>query len=118
MITLLSGFRSIILDHPTNATAADLMIERSSRFSCHYAPFDYINQGAKVVLLGITPGAQQARNALTALRTALNAGASDEDALRRAKETASFSGPMRTSLIAMLDCIKLHRTLGLDSCGP
>jgi len=94
-----------------------LLIERHGRLSCHYAPFEHVNNGAKAVLVGITPGAQQACNALDALSRALAAGASDSDALLMAKETASFSGPMRKNLIAMLDRIGLPSALGLKTSG-
>ena len=92
-----------------------LLIERSGRLACHYAPFEHINVAAKVVVIGITPGAQQARNALAALRDAFADGHSDADALGIAKRTASFSGPIRKNLVALMNRIGLHEALGLDS---
>lgn len=80
-----------------------------------YAPFDHIERGAKVVIVGITPGEQQARNALLEARRQLISGVSHATALEKAKVFASFSGPLRTNLIAMLDHIGLHRWAGLDS---
>src|SRR5579862_9636287 len=59
-----------------------------------YAPFDHIQTSAKLVLVGITPGAQQARNAFIALQRELAAGADHRSALKAAKAFASFSGPM------------------------
>lgn len=117
MTTLLSDFRSAInavtLPHPTDAS---LEIQRSGVLSACYAPFDHINPTARVVLLGMTPGAQQAGIALQALRAALARDESDEAALAKAKHTASFSGPMRKNLVAMLDRVGLHKILGLDTC--
>jgi len=111
-------FRSTILD-TSNIDPHDdrLLIERHGKLACHYAPFDHINRDAKIVLLGITPGAQQAGNALTELAAALHAGNSQLHALELAKQTASFSGPMRKNLIAMLDRIGLPAALEVESCA-
>ena len=111
-------FRSAILDSSNIDPHDDrLLIERHGKLACHYAPFDHINRDAKIVLLGITPGAQQAGNALTELAAALHAGVSQLHALELAKQTASFSGPMRKNLIAMLDRIGLPAALEVESCA-
>lgn len=65
--------------------------------------------------VGITPGAQQAQNALGELRRQLITGADYETALSAAKTFASFSGPMRANFVAMLDHIGLARWMGLRS---
>ncbi len=117
MPELLNHYRSVILQS-TNLSPTDerLLISRNGSLSSYYAPFEHINPQARVVLLGITPGAQQASNALNALRTALKNGAKDEAALAIAKETASFSGPMRANLVAMLDHIGVNEILGIRTC--
>lgn len=92
-----------------------LVIDKSDSLTISYAPFEHIQYGAKVVIVGITPGEQQARNALLDARRQLIAGASDAVALMKAKVFASFSGPMRANLIAMLDHIGLHHWAGLSS---
>lgn len=115
---MLERYRSAITATQGVAPAdPSLLIERSGNLSCHYAPFDHINSRARVVLLGMTPGTQQARNALDALRSALAQGRSDVEALAIAKTTGSFSGPLRSNLVAMLDAIGLHRKLGINSCA-
>lgn len=76
-----------------------------------YAPFDYVNPDARIVIVGLTPGLQQARNALAAARTALRRGATDAEAAAEAKVFASFSGPMRANLVAMLDRVGVARRL-------
>lgn len=96
---------------------AELLMTREGELETFYSPFDYINPQARVTICGITPGLQQATNALNEARKQLRAGASLEEAKRRAKETASFSGPMRKNLIAMLDHIGLHDYLGINSCA-
>jgi len=114
---MLALFRSAINGpHPPHPAHASLEIDRSGALSVCYAPFDYINSSARVVLLGMTPGAQQADNALRALRVALVSGDSEDAALKSAKTAASFSGPMRKNLVGMLDRIGLHGMLGLESC--
>ncbi|MBR0797973.1 hypothetical protein JQ615_21520 [Bradyrhizobium jicamae] len=80
-----------------------------------YAAFDYINPNADVVIVGLTPGRQQMRNALVETQRCLKDGYDEADALRSAKLYASFSGPMRTNLVAMLDCVGLGQALGLSS---
>lgn len=95
----------------------ELLIAREGELETFYAPFDYVNPQARVTICGITPGLQQATNALNEARRQLRAGASLEEAKRHAKETASFSGSMRKNLIAMLDHIGLHEYLSINSCA-
>ena len=51
-----------------------LLIEREGPLSIYYAPFDYVNEHAKIVLVGITPGRQQMINALIEANRLLSAG--------------------------------------------
>jgi hypothetical protein len=81
-----------------------------------YAPFDWTNESARVVLVGITPGRHQGWVASMEAAAALRRGASADEALRRAKSVGSFSGPMRRNLVTMLDQIGLAETLGIASC--
>jgi hypothetical protein len=82
-----------------------------------YAPFEYINRAAKIVLCGITPGLQQADAALVAARDALLRGESVEAAQVKAKATGSFAGVMRTNLVSMLDHVGVNRLVGISSCS-
>lgn len=100
-----------------NPLAKELLLSSEGNLETFYAPFDYINTQAQVTICGITPGYKQAMNALNEARNQLQAGASLDEAKRIAKETASFSGPMRNNLTAMLDHIGLHKRLGIDSCA-
>lgn len=93
----------------------DLIIQRDGNIQICYAPFDHIERSARLVIVGITPGMTQAVNALNSLHVAKLAGKSFEEALRTAKMTASFSGPMRSNLIEMLDYIGVARLLNLKS---
>lgn len=92
-----------------------LLMEREGDLSVYYAPFDHVNAKARVVLVGITPGIQQADNALESAKAALNAGKPAAEALRTAKATASFSGAMRGNLIRCLDTIGVPAKLGIPS---
>lgn len=82
-----------------------------------YAPFEHINPNARVVIVGITPGHTQMLNALKEVRYQLDQGVTDEIALKAAKATGAFSGPMRPKLTGMLDAIGVQKWLGLSSCN-
>lgn len=99
-----------------NELATFTMIERGA-FQLVYAPFDHVNVAAKVIIVGLTPGRYQAERAALAFKGAILRGSSETDALAIAKKEASFSGPMRSNLIALLDGIGLNRHLGVSSCS-
>lgn len=79
----------------------------------YYAPFGYVNEGAKVVLLGITPGWTQMEIAYRHARQDLLNGLSATKVCHCAKKRASFAGSMRRNLITMLD--GLPSLLGIPS---
>lgn len=70
---------------------------------------------AKVVLVGITPGFTQWKNAMVEAQRQLLTGVSHEAARIAAKKTGAFSGPMRPNLVALLDNIGIHDWLGVAS---
>lgn len=82
----------------------------------YYAPFEWVNPHARVVLVGITPGKTQAANALAEAKRAMLERVSDTEVLRRAKATGAFSGAMRPNLVSLLDTVGLHTWLGLNTC--
>lgn len=94
-----------------------LTLQTENKLSVVWAPFDHVPGTARLVVVGITPGAVQAENALTAFRSALLAGHSPVEASRRAKLAGSFSGPMRNNLVAMLDHVGAHRVFGVATCA-
>ena len=81
-----------------------------------YAPFEFVNPGAKVVIVGITPGRTQMVNALKEARRQLDRGADNLSAMIAAKQTGAFSGAMRPNLVSLLDCVGIHTWLGIHSC--
>ncbi len=82
-----------------------------------YAPFEFINTSARVVLVGITPGRQQMLNAVNEARRQLDSGANVTQVLYAAKSVGAFSGPIRRHLVNLLDYIGIGRWLSLSSCG-
>jgi len=112
----LSSWRDVIaaLD-PVAATDPRLLLWEDGALSVYYAPWDWVNTRASVMLVGITPGAYQATEALLEAQACLRAGCSSEETLRRAAAVGSFSGPMRRNLVAMLDGVGLADALGVDS---
>lgn len=87
--------------------------DEKKQLSIYYAPFEYINPNAKVVIAGISPGLYQMRQSFEAIRDLKDA--SDEEALRAVKQRGSFSGPIRKNLVTMLDDLELHRHLGIET---
>lgn len=94
-----------------------LQIAASGDFQVCYTPFDHVNQRAKVVLVGLTPGMTQLRNGVLALKQQLQLGVEAQAALSAAKRAGAFSGTIRPNLVALLDAIHLNKRLGLESCA-
>jgi hypothetical protein len=93
----------------------DFLLCRDGPLEVFYAPFDAVNERARVVLLGITPGWYQTELAFRTARDALVRGDSPAAASAAARQTASFSGAIRTNLVAMCNQIGLPEALGLAS---
>lgn len=99
------------------------MLPEELRISCGpnglstwYAPFEHINDSARLVICGITPGWQQADRAILAAKSALMSGETTSEVLRIAKNTGSFAGVMRSNLTKMLDHIGVNEWLNISSC--
>ena len=84
------------------------LLEKEKNIEIYYAPFDYINTKAKIVIVGITPGLQQMLQSYEVI----NQGKS----LKEVKDLSSFKGSMRTGLIKYLDELKINRILKIKSC--
>lgn len=93
----------------------DLLLDRDGDLSVYYAPFEYVETRAKIVIVGITPGAQQMANALRACRDAMTAKLPWTEIAKEAKTAASFSGAMRRNLINLLDHFDIPALAGVDS---
>ncbi len=93
----------------------DLLLHREGRLSIYYAPFDRVNESARIVIVGITPGQHQMYVAVQAAQRAIAAGLPVEEVLRRSSATAAFAGSMRRNLVRMLDEIGVPEALGVET---
>jgi hypothetical protein len=94
-----------------------LTLAREGRLSVQWIPSEYVPSSARLVLVGITPGREQARNFLRAFGQALRDGQSLDAASRHAKLVGSFSGPMRNNIVRMLDHLGAQKILGVSTCA-
>jgi len=94
-----------------------LWSETEGEFGQFFAPFDWINDSADIVLIGITPGKRQAKSSLKALRAALIAGKPAEEAARIAKLAASFEGDMRDIAAQLMNRFDLHKLFRLTNAA-
>lgn len=95
--------------------ASNLLMAQDGPLAVYYAPFEWVNPDARVVLVGISPGRTQAKNALAEAQRAALEGVAEEEVLRRARTTGAFSGAMRSNLASLLDSVGLHSWLGLPT---
>jgi hypothetical protein len=94
-----------------------LLMKQEGEVEYYYSPFEYVNTAARIVLVGMSPGATQANNSNIAAREALASGHGIDEVLRIAKETGSFSGALRNNLVAMLDHIGVSKKIGIESAS-
>ena len=84
------------------------LLEKEKNIEIYYAPFDYINSKAKIVIVGITPGLQQMLQSYEVIK--------QRKSLKEVKDLSSFKGSMRTGLIKYLDELKINDILKIKSC--
>ncbi|MED4452991.1 hypothetical protein [Metabacillus fastidiosus] len=89
--------------------------DEKRKIEIYYAPFDYINEHAKIAIIGITPGLHQMKKSFSTILSVKDQLADEEEMLHEVKKNSSFEGTMRKNLIAMLDELQLHTYLGLPS---
>jgi len=99
-------------DHPPLENMK-LWEDTTSRLSCYYAPFEYLNADAKLILVGITPGGTQMNRALNAARSAIAMDTPIAEAIRQVKREGSFSGAMRPNIVNTLNRLGFHQKLGI-----
>ncbi|MGM0840252.1 MAG: hypothetical protein ACQEWE_05975 [Bacillota bacterium] len=85
------------------------------KLEIYYAPFEHLNEQAKVVIVGITPGLHQMKKSFETIWNLKEKDLTDEEVLHEVKKNSSFEGPMRKNLINMLDNLNLHNHLGISS---
>ena len=84
------------------------LINKEGNIKIYYAPFDYVNSKAKIMIVGITPGLQQMLQSFQVIN--------DGKSLKEVKDLSSFKGSMRTNLIKYLDELKVNKKLKIKSC--
>lgn len=94
----------------------DFLIQENGDLSIYYVPYDYVNEQAKVMIIGITPGFTQMQVAIRSARVDLIEGVPSRQIDKNAKKLASFAGSMRKNLIEMLNDIGLQSAIGIDNC--
>jgi len=120
---LFSRYREAIrsLDLATVATPAQIpaafLLGREGCYSAHYIPFESIHEHARVVVVGITPGFVQWKNAMREAQGQLALGLDDAAVLRASRLAGAFSGAIRPNFVALLDAIGVQRWLGIASCA-
>ena len=92
----------------SNIVSGKFLIAKKDNTKIYYAPFDYINSKAKIMIVGITPGFQQMLQSFEVI----NQGKS----LKEVKDLSSFKGSMRTGLIKYLDELEVNKKLKIKSC--
>ncbi|MFM0053777.1 hypothetical protein PQR51_30240, partial [Caballeronia grimmiae] len=63
---------------------ASFLLGQEKKLTSHYIPFDSVNPAARLVLVGVTPGFTQWKNAMREAQRQLRAGASLDVAHRAA----------------------------------
>lgn len=120
--TKFQQYKELIQSIPSSYTEEsliheDFLLERDDKkkLEIYYAPFEYVNEQAKVVIVGITPGLHQMKKSYSTVIDAVGTESDNEEILRRVKNNSSFEGPMRKNLVKMLDEIGLNGHLGVSS---
>lgn len=109
-----------VLNSPSAPIVRDprLLMGSDGDISIYYAPFEYINPAARIVLVGITPGPTQMNSANLAARQKLLDGAESIEAIKAAKETGAFSGePLRGNLVKELNHWGFQEWLGISNAS-
>ena len=84
------------------------LINKEANIKIYYAPFDYVNSKAKIMIVGITPGLQQMLQSFQVIN--------DGKSLKEVKDLSSFKGSMRTTLVKYLNKLKVNKKLKIKSC--
>ena len=96
----------------------DFALQQDTDLQIYYAPHnEFIHPGARIVIVGITPGWSQTQRAYQTAKNGIAQQLTDEEICFRCKMDSRFAGTMRTNLIAMLNELGLHTRLGLSSCA-
>ena len=103
----LSDIQALPADRPLtkqDVLTPSFLIEKCNNIRMYYAPHnECINNTAKIVIVGITPGWHQMKTALEQFVRSHEAGETLEVCLKESKRAAGFAGSMRKNLVEMLN---------------
>ncbi|WP_415312869.1 uracil-DNA glycosylase family protein [Candidatus Pelagibacter sp. Uisw_106] len=108
MSKFLKQIRSLKKINKSTIINSKFLINTENNIEIYYAPFEYINSRAKIMIVGITPGLQQMLQSFEVIN--------DGKSLKEVKDLSSFKGSMRTTLIKYLDELKVNKKLKIKSC--
>jgi hypothetical protein len=89
----------------------NFLVDKQNELEMYYAPFDYINKKAKIMIIGITPGWTQMQLAFHTVLESLRNGETLNEGVKRVKQQASFAGSMRNNLTSMLNELQIPEYL-------
>jgi hypothetical protein len=95
---------------------AAFILGTENGYTLHYVPFEYVNAEARLVLVGITPGAEQMKCAYATARRLLSSLGSTAEILREIKRSCAFSG-MRDKINEMLEHFGIPACVGAASAA-
>jgi hypothetical protein len=81
----------------------------------YYAPVGHIRRKAKIALIGVTPGWSQMELAYRMARSLIERWQDPSRILSEIKRQIAFAGSMRRNLLRMLNELRLHKYLGIES---
>jgi hypothetical protein len=108
MSKYLKKIKSLKKISKSNIVSGKFLIAKKDNIKIYYAPFDYINPKAKIMIVGITPGLQQMLQSYEVIN--------QEKSIKEVKDLSSFKGSMRTGLIKYLDELEVNKKLKIKSC--
>ena len=108
MKNLIQHIKKLETVNPKSIKDKIFLLEKEKNIEIYYAPFDFINLKAQIMIVGITPGFQQMLQSFQVIN--------DGKSLKEVKDLSSFKGSMRTSLVKYLDELKINKTLKIRSC--
>ena len=108
MTKYLKKIKSLKEINKLTVTNNKFLVNKEDNIKIYYAPFDYINPKAKIMIVGITPGLQQMLQSFEVIK--------EGKSLKEVKNLSSFKGSMRTTLVKYLDELKVNKILKIKSC--
>ncbi|WP_444452628.1 hypothetical protein ACTTAI_16630 [Rhodobacter capsulatus] len=95
-----------------------LVVDQSARDTVFYMPFEYVNERARIVIVGITPGPNQMALAYDEVKALSSRGMNEDQILYQVKSLAAFGDEsMRPNLVKMLNAMQINELIGIRDAG-